>query len=565
MQAISKKRIPNNYLSQLRIIFLILLIADVLKCQPPGYSYGKQILIQSSQVVGTGTLTDFPILISFTDNDLRTVSNGGHVENANGYDIVFYFEGCSMKLNHQIEKYTASTGEYIAWVQTPFLYGNVNTNIHMYYGNSTVSVDPSTASTWSVGYNGVWHLHSNENDASGNGNNGTNNGSTNTSPSQIADGQNFVDPNHWVELNSHPNVTGNFSYSGWFRSTNVNTAHQRVICDDATNANGCHAISVGDPGTGGRIRFYIRGLNPVSLDSPSGSISNNTWHYVTATYNNTTKVKVLYIDGVAVGSQTVTGTLGTPTGNASIGGEVATGESGNRFNGDIDEVRSIQAVLSPEWIGTEYNNQSSPSTFYSVSAEMSASVLCTTLPIDLIDYKIELNSNKDVSIKWVTASETNCNYFLIEKSENGIDYKSVSSLPSKSNNGFSSSPLEYSISDQNPIEGLNYYQLTQFDFDNTFVRYPVKSFIYSPKFYDIQIFPNPNSGEFKLKLYYSQPSPFKIKIYNSIGDVVFEKQFEKVISKKELDLEFSDILPNGTYMLQYSSDKQVQTIRFIIK
>ena len=39
------------------------------------------------------------------------------------------------------------------------------------------------------------------------------------------------------------------------------------------------------------------------------------------------------------------------------------------MNGALDEVRISNIVRSAAWISTEYNNQSSPSTFYSVSSD----------------------------------------------------------------------------------------------------------------------------------------------------------------------------------------------------
>ena len=50
------------------------------------------------------------------------------------------------------------------------------------------------------------------------------------------------------------------------------------------------------------------------------------------------------------------------------------------FNGLIDEVRISQAARSDDWIKTEYNNQSSPSTFYSVGSEETTYVWNQTSP-----------------------------------------------------------------------------------------------------------------------------------------------------------------------------------------
>jgi len=38
------------------------------------------------------------------------------------------------------------------------------------------------------------------------------------------------------------------------------------------------------------------------------------------------------------------------------------------FQGDIDEVRYSNSVRAAGWLGTEYNNQSSPDSFYSVGS-----------------------------------------------------------------------------------------------------------------------------------------------------------------------------------------------------
>jgi len=45
----------------------------------------------------------------------------------------------------------------------------------------------------------------------------------------------------------------------------------------------------------------------------------------------------------------------------------------NYFNGAIDEVRVSNIARSPDWISTEYANQSQPLTFYTISAPQPSS------------------------------------------------------------------------------------------------------------------------------------------------------------------------------------------------
>ena len=49
--------------------------------------------------------------------------------------------------------------------------------------------------------------------------------------------------------------------------------------------------------------------------------------------------------------------------------EARNGGTAQFWNGTIDEVRISSSARSADWIAAEYNNQSSPSTFYNFGAE----------------------------------------------------------------------------------------------------------------------------------------------------------------------------------------------------
>ncbi|MBK6523313.1 MAG: DUF2341 domain-containing protein [Sphingobacteriaceae bacterium] len=334
------------------------------------YKYRKRISFNPAQVAGPIDLTNFPAMIKITaDNDLRTVADGGHVESASGFDLIFTAADGVTLLNFQMEYYAsaaATGGSLTAWVRIPSISTTFSTDIYMYYGNTAIVTDQSSTTIWS-GYYGVWHLQNNSfSDNSGNSQTLTNNGTTNQSPAFVNDGR-ANNGTRWMEVaNTFPNITTNFSISGWAYTTNVGTAGQRIFCDDVNNSGG-YALSIGDPGSG-RVRFYSRGSNPVSLDTPA-SLANNTWYYFVAVANITSGVKTIYINGVAVATGAFVNAWSTDNGNSSIAGETAGGETANRLNGRIDEVRVASSALSADWILTEYNNQSSPSTFYSISAE----------------------------------------------------------------------------------------------------------------------------------------------------------------------------------------------------
>ena len=100
------------------------------------------------------------------------------------------------------------------------------------------------------------------------------------------------------------------------------------------------------------------------------ALSTDTWYHLAFTYDGS--VMRVYINGAQDCVKSATLTIWDGSADVSIGaslteGAVAADEE--TFNGTIDEVRISNTARSADWIQTEFNNQSSPSTFFSVGSE----------------------------------------------------------------------------------------------------------------------------------------------------------------------------------------------------
>lgn len=85
------------------------------------------------------------------------------------------------------------------------------------------------------------------------------------------------------------------------------------------------------------------------------------------------------------------------------------------------------------------------------------------LPITLTYFTGEKIEESAALLKWQTVSEKNNDYFTIEKSVDGYAWNNLDIIHTV--NGNSQSVLNYSTIDKNPKEGINYYKLSQTDFD----------------------------------------------------------------------------------------------------
>ena len=152
-----------------------------------------------------------------------------------------------------------------------------------------------------------------------------------------------------IVLPTFPDLTNSFTITAWINPTEVGN-DQRIFADDENNTNG-FAFSLGDGGDG-RLRFFSRSAGPGTKILDSGVvISADSWYFVTAVHDVSSKTMQIFVDGVSVATTSYNGTFGSDPGRATIGGETGaegTGEATSRwrFNGSIDELRVYSGALN---------------------------------------------------------------------------------------------------------------------------------------------------------------------------------------------------------------------------
>jgi hypothetical protein len=119
------------------------------------------------------------------------------------------------------------------------------------------------------------------------------------------------------------------------------------------------------------------------------------------------------------------------------------------------------------------------------------------LPVELLSFTGNCESGT-VILNWQTATEHSNDYFNIEKSRDGKNWQLLTSMDAAGN---STQLLNYETTDENKMEGNNYYRLSQVDFDGTTKTYDVINVSCSgaSKGY-FSVYPNPSTGSFQVIL-----------------------------------------------------------------
>jgi hypothetical protein len=99
------------------------------------------------------------------------------------------------------------------------------------------------------------------------------------------------------------------------------------------------------------------------------------------------------------------------------------------------------------------------------------------------------------TVYWTTATETNNHKFVVQKSMDATNYTSIGEQPSAASNGNSSTVLNYSFSDNNPLQGKTYYRLQIVDKNGRTTYSPIVSLRRGEgKLEIVDVRPNPTSG-----------------------------------------------------------------------
>ncbi len=192
----------------------------------------------------------------------------------------------------------------------------------------------------------------------------------------------------------------------------------------------------------------------------------------------------------------------------------------------------IVSGISPSIIPTN-------STRYITIASIRAS---TPLPVELVSFTA-FAKNKVVQLEWSTQSETQNDFFTIERSIDGLRWTAIKQIDGAIN---SMHTIHYKAVDEQPLSGLSYYRLKQTDFDRSSTYSIIRAIDFDEGKPRIRVYPNPTT-----RLLYLEGDEAELEswqIFNILGqDMSNHIRVSKAGTIWVLDLSPLEI---GTYTLK---------------
>ncbi len=338
-----------------------------------GYEYRKSITIPDANIIG-GPHTDFPLLIDLSsDADIPV-----DAYSALGYDIVFTDDDGLTLLDHEIVVYDRTNYKAFVRLDLPNL---SDKSIYVYYGNPTISSDPSTSDAYSTNFQAVWHMEeepfpsNNISDATSNGNTGTPGAAFAGASSvggKIGQAISFNGTSDYFSIanSTSVNLSGDqFTIQAWINAPD-NTTDNAIMVKGLSDGNEQYMLGIGNAATPDYVDSRVR-LGGSTITDQAGSITAGSWQHIVFVYDGTLAPgarKTVYLNGALLynGPFAPGGNVVTSVSPLYIGKRLV---ANNYISGLLDELRIADVPRSLNWVQTEYNNQNLPVGFVNYGSE----------------------------------------------------------------------------------------------------------------------------------------------------------------------------------------------------
>lgn len=175
-----------------------------------------------------------------------------------------------------------------------------------------------------------------------------------------------------------------------------------------------------------------------------------------------------------------------------------------------------------------------------------------TLPVHLLFFTAAL-SNKTVLLSWSTVNEFNNDFFLVERSADGIHFNSLQQVAGKGNQV---AVQTYQSVDEHPLNGKNYYRLKQTDKDGHFSYSPIVPVTLAQSI-EVNVYPNPVTQYLSLSVKQDSTSTLTYRLADVNGKMIRQ---EKIISSTTV-ISLADVSSGIYFLLIERSNEIIQTIK----
>ncbi len=173
------------------------------------------------------------------------------------------------------------------------------------------------------------------------------------------------------------------------------------------------------------------------------------------------------------------------------------------------------------------------------------------LPVELVQMDLQCSDNGNL-LTWTTASESNSQYFSIEKSSNAEDFVEIAQVKAAGN---SKQTLNYAYTDElsDNVIGVSYYRIKEVDRNGTIKKFKLLSTGDCHKKHNAITISNTTEGKVFVTFNSSVETEYTISIYSLLGSLLKEEKISRAKGLSKIQLDTDGVL-QSIYLLKVSGN-----------
>lgn len=223
----------------------------------------------------------------------------------------------------------------------------------------------------------------------------------------------------------------------------------------------------------------------------------------------------------------------------------------------ISLAANVVIEIGPYTLGTTYSITATDAA--GCNASVNGLAICT-VPVNLISFTGTTSASAN-HLRWVTASETNNQYFTLQRSQNGSQFTTIAQLNGAGN---SSITHTYTYTDTQAPRGISYYRLLQTDYNGNTIQAGALSLLRGnvAALGIVSITPVPAQNTVSIRFTAAELMPLQAQLYDVSGKVILSEQTSTQLGENLMQLEVSG-LAAGIYFLSLQTRYGIETVKVI--
>ncbi len=153
---------------------------------------------------------------------------------------------------------------------------------------------------------------------------------------------------------------------------------------------------------------------------------------------------------------------------------------------------------------------------------------------EIFDFDVQ-SRGRTVGIEWTNNNNFKNDYYVVQSSTNGVDFRTLKEQNSTSN---SLDLIRYEIKDKNPAMGENFYRIKSVLNDGSEAYSTIRYVTFENELDKFSVYPNPTLHEVYVNMKEYEGKAATIQIHNLLGQTLAEQKFDQLpVESIRFDLE----------------------------